>query len=61
MKIETIGMNICPQFYFHIEVYKVETGHTPFSWYMGYIHYYLQNIWYHLYLMMTDIHNLKKS
>jgi hypothetical protein len=62
MKIEMIGMNTCPQFYFHIELpTKLEVVIPRFSRYMGYIHYYLQNIYYHLGLVTTEIHNLLKS
>jgi hypothetical protein len=41
MKIEIIRMNICPQFYFHIELpTKLGLVIPHFSWCMDYIHYY---------------------
>jgi hypothetical protein len=61
MKIEMIRMNTYPQSYFYIEPRtKLESVIHPLSWYMSYIHYYLQNIYYHLYLVATEIHNLLK-
>jgi hypothetical protein len=61
MKIEMIGMNTYPQSYFHIEsLIKLEPIIPPFSSYMGYIHYYLHNIYYHVDLVTTKFHNMLK-
>jgi hypothetical protein len=54
MKIEMIGMSNYPQSYFHIELpTKLESIIPPYSWCMGYYHYYLQNIYYHLDMVTT--------
>ncbi len=48
MIIEITGMNICPQFYFHIKSpTKLEQIIPHFSLYMDYIHYCPQSIYYH--------------
>ncbi len=41
--------------------YKVGIGHTPFQLVYGLHHYYLYNIYYHLDLVTTEIHNLLES
>jgi hypothetical protein len=62
MRTEMIGMNTCPQFYFHIEPpTKLEQIIPHFSLCMDYIDYCLHNIYYHLDLVKTKIHNLLKS
>jgi hypothetical protein len=57
-----IKMSTYPQSYFHIEMpTKLEPIIPPFNWCMGYIHYYLGNIYYHLNMVTTNIHNLLES
>jgi hypothetical protein len=47
---------------FHIKLLtKLELVVPPLNWYMGYIRYYLQNICYHLDLVITIFHNKLKS
>jgi len=57
-----IGMSTYPQSYSHIESpTKLESVIPHSNLYMDYIHYCLQNTYYHPDLLKTEIHNLLES
>jgi hypothetical protein len=62
LKIKLTGINTCPHFYSHIELpTKLQHVIPHFNLCMDYIHYCLQNTYYHPNLVKTKIHNLLKS